>query len=79
MYGHLETRQLGNGFKYNENYIHNWKPHTHTRLISIAINIKNKIPSPNVVIHYSNLKFVIKKPQTLLEIVIYCYILFRYC
>jgi hypothetical protein len=23
MYGHLKTWQLGNGFKYNENYIHN--------------------------------------------------------
>jgi hypothetical protein len=28
MYGHLEIRQLANGFKYNENYIHNWKTHT---------------------------------------------------
>ncbi len=27
MSGHLETKKLGNGFKYNENYIHNWKPH----------------------------------------------------
>jgi hypothetical protein len=25
MYDHLKTKQLGNGFKYNENYIHKWR------------------------------------------------------
>jgi hypothetical protein len=28
MYGHLEIRQLGNVFKYNENYIHKWITHS---------------------------------------------------
>ncbi len=29
MYSHLETKQLGNGFKYNENYIIIGKHTTH--------------------------------------------------
>jgi hypothetical protein len=59
MYGHLKTRQLGNGFKYNENYIHKWRtPHR----IDFNYNkyINSKIPFANVVIHYLNLKFIIK-------------------
>jgi hypothetical protein len=24
----FKNKILGNGFKYNENYIHNWKPHS---------------------------------------------------
>jgi hypothetical protein len=28
MYDQLETRQLENGFKYNENYIHRWITHS---------------------------------------------------
>jgi hypothetical protein len=28
IYGHLETRQVGNGFKYTKNYIHSWKTHS---------------------------------------------------
>jgi len=52
MYGHLETKQLGMTSNIMKITIHNWKPTPHTRFISIAINILNKTPSPNGVVHY---------------------------
>jgi len=60
MYGHLKTRQLGNGFNIMKITFINGKHTPHKIDFNYNKYIKFLIPSPDAVIHYLNLKFIIK-------------------